>query len=83
MRDKQQREVDFLVAKDDEPYLLVECKTSLDEPLSDSLRHFNGVLKPRYAVQVAVEAEGAGVNPLEYEGRPVKVSAADFFASFI
>ncbi len=83
VRDKQQREVDFLVAKDDEPYLLVECKTSLDEPLSDSLRHFNGVLKPRYAVQVAVEAEGAGVNPLEYEGRPVKVSAADFFASFI
>ena len=43
----------------------------------------NDVLKPRYAVQVAIEADGAGVNPLEYEGRPVKVSAADFLAVFI
>lgn len=83
VRDKQQREVDFLVVKDDEPYLLVECKTSLEEPLSPALCHFNDVLRPRYAVQVAVEAEGVGINPLEYERRPVKVSAADFFAVFI
>ena len=83
VRDKQQREVDFLIAKDGEPYMLVEVKTSLEEPLSPSLQHFNGVLKPRYAVQVAVDAEGAGVDPLEYEGRPVKVSAADFLAILI
>ena len=83
VRDKQQREVDFLIAKDGEPYMLVECKTSLDEPLSPALLHFNGVLKPRYAVQVAIEADGAGINPLEYEGRPIKVSAADFLAVFI
>ena len=83
VRDKQQREVDFLIAKDGEPYMLVECKTSLDESLSPALLHFNGVLKPRYAVQVAIEADGAGINPLEYEGRPIKVSAADFLAVFI
>ena len=62
---------------------LGECKTSLDEPLSPSLQHFSGVLKPRHAIQVAVEAEAAGVDPLEYEGRPIKVSAADFLAMFI
>ena len=83
VRDKQQREVDFLIAKDGSPYMLVECKSSLDEPLSPALRYFAEVLKPRFAIQVAVEAEGAGVNPLEYEGLPVKISAADFLAIFI
>ena len=83
VRDKQQREVDFLIARDGEPYMLVECKTSLDEALSPSLSHFQKMLKAPYAVQVAVEAESAGVNPLEYEGCPIKVSAADFLAVFI
>lgn len=83
VRDKQQREVDFLVAKDGEPYLLVECKTSLDEPLSPSLQYFNGVLKPRYAVQVAIEAAAAGIDLREYEGRPVKLSAADFLSVLV
>ena len=41
------------------------------------------LLKPQYAVQVAVDAEGEGVNPLEYEKRPVKMSAADFLSVFI
>lgn len=83
VRDKQQREVDFLVTKDGAPYLLVECKTSLDEPLSPSLEHFNLVLKPRHALQVAVGAEPAGVDPFAYEGRPVVVSAADFLSVLI
>lgn len=83
VRDKQQREVDFLVARDGNPFLLVECKTSLEEPLSPSLQHFAEVLRPRYAVQVAVEAEGVGVNPLEFEGRPVKASAADFLSLLV
>ena len=30
VRDKQQREVDFLAVSNGEPYLLVKCKTSLD-----------------------------------------------------
>lgn len=78
VRDKQQREVDFLVVKDGEPYLLVECKTSLDEPLSPSLVHFNKVLKPRHALQVAVGADPARIDPLAFAGRPTIVSAADF-----
>lgn len=83
VRDKQQREVDFLISKDGEPYMLVECKTLADEPLSSALQHFNEILKPRYAVQVAVEGDSEGVNLLEYEGRPIKISAVDFLSCLI
>ena len=40
-------------------------------------------VKPTYAVHVAVEADAAGVNPLEYVGRPVKMPAADFLSVLI
>ena len=83
VRDKQQREVDFLIAKDGEPYMLVECKTAMDEPMSPSLPHFQKVLKVPYAFQVVVEGEYAGVNPLEYKDRPIRLSAADFLSVLI
>ena len=83
VRDKQQREVDFLIAKDGEPYMLVECKTSMDEPMSPALPHFQKVLKVPYAFQVAVDSEYAGVNPLEYRDRPIRLSAADFLSVLI
>ena len=83
VRDKQQREVDFLIAKDGEPYMLVECKTSMDEPMSSALSHFQKVLKVPYAFQVAVDGEYTGVNPLEYKDRPIRLSAADFLSVLI
>ena len=83
VRDKQQREVDFLIAKDGEPYMLVECKTSMDEPMSPALLHFQKVLKVPYAFQVAVDGEYAGVNPIEYKDRPIRLSAADFLSVLI
>ena len=83
VRDKQQREVDFLIAKDGEPYMLVECKTSMEEPMSSALPHFQKMLKVPYAFQVAVDGEYAGVNPFEYKDRPIRLSAADFLSVFI
>jgi len=83
VRDKQQREVDFLVSKDGVPFLLVECKTSMGEPLSSSLTHFQKSLSVPHALQVAVDGESAGINPFEYSGRAIKLSAADFLAALI
>lgn len=77
IRDKQQHEVDFVVTKDGEPLMLVEVKSSLDEPLSPNLRAFAEKLKVKYAFQVAVEAEGTAINPLDYAGLPVRVAFAD------
>ena len=83
VRDKQQREVDFLIARDGEPHMLVECKTSMDEPMSPVLPHFQKVLKVPYAFQVAIGGEYAGVNPFEYKDRPIRLSAADFLSVLI
>ena len=83
VRDKLQREVDFLVSKDSEPYMLVECKSSLDEPLSPALEHFRKTLNVPYAFQVAVEADPDGVDPFEYENRSIRLSAADLLSVLI
>lgn len=77
IRDKQRHEVDFVVTKDGEPLMLVEVKSSLDEPLSPNLRAFAEKLKVKYAFQVTVEAEGTAINPLDYAGHPVRVAFAD------
>ncbi|NRB11231.1 MAG: ATP-binding protein [Rickettsiaceae bacterium] len=51
LRDKQKREVDFLVAKNNKPWFLVEVKSN-DIKLSNSLRYFHECLKPEYSFQV-------------------------------
>jgi len=51
IRDKQKREVDFLITKDSSPYLLLEVK-SRSTTLSPSLIHFNEVLKPKFCIQL-------------------------------
>jgi predicted AAA+ superfamily ATPase len=40
LRDKEQREVDFLITKDDKPWLMIKVKSSAKEPLSKNLFHF-------------------------------------------
>lgn len=51
IRDKQKREVDFLVVKDNKPWILIEAKLS-DTKLSSSLKHFHEILQPEYSFQV-------------------------------
>lgn len=53
LRDKQKREVDFLVVRDRQPWLLVEVKMS-DTNLSPSLAHFQAQTKAPYAFQVVM-----------------------------
>ena len=77
LRTKQQKEVDFLITKDDSPFMLVESKTSSKEPLSGALAEFREALSVPYAYQVAVDAPPSGVEPLEYGGRAIKIAALD------
>ncbi len=51
VRDKQKREVDFLVIKDNKPWFLVETKLS-DTSISSHLKYFHHELKPEYSFQV-------------------------------
>ena len=76
-------EVDFLVAKDREPLMLVECKSSVSEPLSRSLVEFQKSLSVPYAFQVAVDAPLGGIDPTEYKGRAIKMSVLDLMRMLV
>lgn len=83
VRDKQQREVDFLVTKDKAPFMLVECKTSMQAPLSPALALFQKSLSAPYAFQVAMDGEQSGIDVMGYKGHAIKVSARDFLGRLI
>jgi predicted AAA+ superfamily ATPase len=51
VRDKERREVDFLVTNRRRPYLLAETTITTDAP-SAALRYFRDRLRPRHAIQV-------------------------------
>lgn len=53
LRDKQKREVDFLVIRDRKPWFLVEAKLA-DTCLSASLRHFQEQIKAPHAFQAVM-----------------------------
>ena len=53
LRDKQKREVDFLVVRDRQPWFLVEVKLS-DTAVSLSLVHFQSETKASHAFQVVI-----------------------------
>jgi len=57
VRDKQKREVDFLVTRDQQPWFLVEVKASEKAGLSDSLAYFQRQTGAAHAFQVAMDGE--------------------------
>jgi len=83
VRDKQQHEVDFLVTRDNAPFMLVECKTSMKTPLSPSLAAFQKMLSAPYAFQVAMDGEQSGVDVLDFKGQTIKVSVHDFLCRLV
>ena len=51
IRDKEKREVDFLIIRDKKPFLLLECK-SQSKNLSPSLVHYSNILKTPFNIQL-------------------------------
>lgn len=51
LRDKDKKEVDFLVTKNQEPWILIEVKCS-DKIMSKSLKHFHRQTKSPYVFQI-------------------------------
>lgn len=56
VRDKEKREVDFLIVRNKKPWLMAECKTNETRP-SENLIRFARLLKPEIVVQI-VQAHG-------------------------
>ncbi|HEX9657252.1 MAG TPA: DUF4143 domain-containing protein [Bacteroidota bacterium] len=57
VRDREKREVDFLITDGRKPYALVEAKLTARD-VDSNLLYFAERLKPRYSVQVVRNPEG-------------------------
>ena len=82
LRDKEKREVDFLVSRDGEPWFIVEVKSSMHQPLSPALELFANQLKVVHVFQVAVDGEYVDKNVFDLK-RPVIVPAKTFLSQLI
>jgi predicted AAA+ superfamily ATPase len=78
LRDKQKREVDFLVACDKKPFMMVEVKSSSHNHISPNIEYFQKTLKAPHAFQLAFDMPVSSINPVELH-RPAIIAAADLF----
>ena len=81
LRDKQKREVDFLVVKDRKPWFMVEVKLK-ETSLSPSLAHFQAQTKATHAFQVVVSLPYEPADCF-HVNRPVVVPAKTFLSQLL
>ena len=82
IRDKQKREVDFLVTRDRQPWFMAEVKTSGKSRLSESLALFQSQTGARHAFQLAFDLEYVERDCFELHN-PIIVPARTFLAQLI
>lgn len=82
VRDKQKREVDFLVSRDAPPWFLVEVKSSEQAPLSPALNYFQQQVQAAHAFQAAIDADYAANDCFDVH-TPVIVPARTLLAQLI
>jgi hypothetical protein len=82
LRDKEKREVDFLVTKDKKPWFLVEVKSAENKGLSKSLFYYQEATKAPHAFQVVFDMDYVEANCFSFN-EPVIVSAKTFLSQLI
>lgn len=82
VRDKEKREVDFLLTRDGEPWLLVEAKLSGQAKLSSALAHHQDQLAVPVALQVALDLPYLERNLFTLD-RPTIVPARTFLSQLV
>ena len=82
IRDKQKREVDFLVTRDRQPWFMAEVKTSGKSRLSEALALFQSQTGARHAFQLAFDLEYVERDCFELHN-PIIVPARSFLAQLI
>ena len=81
LRDKSQREVDFVITKNKKPWMLIEVK-SAERPLSPSLKYYQDMIQAPYAFQLAFDAPFVNKNCFE-SSTPKVVPATTFLSQLI
>ncbi len=82
LRDKERREVDFLVARDGRPWFLVEVKQK-EEKISKALSYFQERLKAPFAFQVVLELDYVNADCFQRPGRALVVPARTFLSQLL
>jgi len=81
LRDKQKREVDFLVVRDGKPWFLAEIKQS-ETSLSPSLFHFQQQTGAEHAFQIVIALPFTKVDCFQHK-EPIVVAAKTFFSQLV
>jgi len=82
IRDKNQREVDFVVIREGQPWFLVEVKQG-ESKLSQSLCHFQKQLNVPFAFQVVMEADYVQADCFATQGCAQVVPARTFLSQLL
>ena len=82
LRDKEKREVDFLVARDGKPWFLVEVKLH-DESIGPTLKYFQQQLSAPFAFQVVLDANYVDADCFAKAGTPIVVPARTFLSQLL
>ena len=81
MRDKQKREVDFLILRNKKPYALIEVKSSQSRP-TDALIHYEKLLKPNFCLQVVKDEKKERTKSIQHPNIRV-ISARKFLGALV
>ncbi len=82
MRDKQKREVDFLVTRNNAPWFLAEVKSSGQAGLSQSLARFQSQTGAQHAFQLALDLDYVEADCFERR-KPIIVPAKTFLSQLV
>ncbi|HLG42964.1 MAG TPA: ATP-binding protein, partial [Planctomycetota bacterium] len=82
LRDKRQREVDFLVVRDGKPWFLVEVKQR-EESIGDALGYYQEQLKAPFAFQVVIDADFVDADCFAGPRGPMAVPARTFLSQLL
>lgn len=82
LRDKEKREVDFLVTKNKQPWFLVEVKKSKQDRVSEHLSYYQKELNVPHAFQVVMDMDYIDQDCFQYH-QPVIVPASTFLSQLV
>jgi predicted AAA+ superfamily ATPase len=82
LRDKEKREVDFLVTKDNKPWFLVEAKSSNKLGISKNLYYYQEQIKAKHAFQVTMDMDYINIDCFSYT-KPTIIPATTFLSQLV
>jgi len=79
LRDKERREVDFLVSRDKKPWFMVEVKSSMNDRISPHLEVFRKQLSIEHTFQVTIDGDFVEKDVFQIK-QPMIVPAKTFLS---